>query len=87
MYIIDKYEFPCFHFSITTRFLNLIGNLKDWSSVLRTWPAGDNHANCREMIFLTNKCKCMSQIVGMEIPIREGNGNDFPRLISNPDLF
>ena len=35
--------------------------------------AGENHANCGEMFFYANKCKCMSQNVGMKMPIREGS--------------
>ena len=37
--------------------------------------------------FHTNKCKCMSVNVEIELPICEENGHVFPCSISNPDLF
>ena len=37
--------------------------------------SGQNYANnCKEKLFHTNKCKCMSLNVGIELPIYEGNG-------------
>ena len=37
--------------------------------------------------FHTNKCKCMSLNVRIEVPICERNGHVFPFSISNPHLF
>ena len=37
--------------------------------------------------FHTNKCKCVSLNVRIELPICEVNGHVFSRSISNPDMF
>ena len=88
----DKYELLCSHFSIVTTVLNLILNLKDRLLVHDESLAHDladkNHAsNCREKVFHTNKCKCMSLNVGIELPVCERNRHVFPCSISNPYLF
>ena len=52
------------------------------------WLAGEIHTNnFRDRFFHTNKCKCMSLNVRVELPICERTGHVFPYLISNPDLF
>ena len=49
------------------------------SFAVNVWKSfGENHTNHgREKFFHTNKCKCMSLIVVIELPISEGNGHVF----------
>ena len=43
--------------------------------------AGENHANnFKEKFFYTNKCMLLN--IGIELPICEGNGYDFPCSVS-----
>ena len=81
-------------FSIFNRFLNLIVSSKDWLMTLTLAMtlahdlASENQTNiCREKFFHTNKYKCISLNVQIELPNCEGNGHVSPCSISNPDLF
>ena len=67
----------------------LIVNLKDWPLVLSAGPCWRESCEQleRKVFFHTNKCKCMSLNVKMELLIYGGNGHVFSCSISNSDLF
>ena len=76
--ICDKCEFLSPYFSITTKFLNLIVNLKDWPLVFSALLVKIMITIIVNSFFTQINCKCMPLNVGIKLFICEENEHFFP---------